>query len=74
MRPYLIFIRTYDSSYFLHGAQQRPTTFARSAQGAQTTDADHNSSSAESVLQPAGYNAARRAVLLTVASVGPLDP
>ena len=73
MRPYFIFIRTYDSSRFLHGAQ-RQTTFARSALGAQTTDAGNNSSSAESMLQPAGYNATRRAVLLTVASIGPLDP
>ena len=72
MRPYFIFIRTYDSSRFLHGAQ-RQTTFARSALGAQTTDAGNNSSSAESMLQPAGYNATR-AVLLTVASVGLLAP
>ena len=35
---------------------------------------DNNTSSAESVIRPAGYNAARRAVLLTVASIGPLDP
>ena len=37
MRPYFIFIRTYDSSRFLRGAQ-RQTTFARSALGVQTTD------------------------------------
>ena len=41
--------------------------FARStALGAQTTGTDSNSSSAESALQPAGYNATRRALLLTV--------
>ena len=73
MRPYFIFVRTYDSSCFLHGAQ-RQTTFARSAMGAKTTDAGSNSSSAESMLQPAGYNATRRAVLLTAASIVPLDP
>ena len=73
MRPYFIFVRTYASSCFLHGAQ-RQTTFARFALGALTTDEGNNSSSAESMLQPAGYNATRRAVLLTVASIGPLDP
>ena len=38
------------------------------------TDTDDNSSSAESMLQPAGYNTARRAVLLTVAFIGPWVP
>ena len=58
---------------FLYGARWQ-TTFARSTLGAQTTDAGSNSSSAKSMLQPAGYNATRRAVLVTVASVRPLDP
>ena len=62
----------YDSSCFSHGAQ-RQTTFTRFALGAQTTDAGNNSSSAQSMLQPVGYNATR-AVLLTVYSIGPLDP
>ena len=60
---------------FLHGKQLgRQTTFAPSALGAQPTGTDNNSSSAESVLQPAGYNATQRAVVLTVASIGPWDP
>ena len=75
MRPFFAFtrVRTYDASCFLHGAQ-RKATFARSALGAPTTDARNNSSNAESMLQPAGYNATRRAVLLTVAFIGSLDP
>ena len=73
MRPYFIFIRTYDSCCFLHGAQLQ-TTFARSALEVQTTDASYSSnSSAESMLRPVGCNATRRAVLLTVSCIGPLD-
>ena len=53
---------------------RRQATFVRSALGAQTTDTDNNSSSAESVLQPASYNATRRALLLTVAFIEPWDP
>ena len=49
--------------------------FARSALGAQTTDTDNNSgSSAESVLQPAGYNATRCPLFQLVAFIGPWDP
>ena len=72
MRPFFMFIRTILWC-FLYGARWQ-TTFARSTLGAQTTDAGSNSSSAKSMLQPAGYNATRRAVLVTVASVRPLDP
>ena len=60
--------------FFARSATQTADNFACPALGAQTTATDNKSSSAESVLHPACYNAARSAVLLTVAFVGPWDP